>query len=213
MDSRELAELQRLMKKSSDAGLMDGGKIQSTLTQGGGKTQSISSAGAVTGAMTDACKRRKNEPEMSSDSEWDATVGRASDCPAIDNQARYVTEGDTVIIKKEKGDLGSAMKTPDASHVRHIDKGISIPTGVADFKEWSQTVIVMDKYADMDWSFAELIAVAEKDPMAMRYVTWLIGTYYTPPVKDPENQAEDFGTFARACGLKPKTKGYQRKTK
>ena len=115
MDSRELAELQRLMKKASDAGLMDGGKMQSTLTQGGGKTQSISSAGAVTGAMTDACKRRKNEPEMSADSEWDATVGRASDCPAIDNQARYVTEGDTVSakpIKKEKGDVGSTVKTP-----------------------------------------------------------------------------------------------------
>ena len=58
MDSRELAELQRLLKKASDAGLMDGGKIQSTSTQGGGKTQSISSAGAGTGAMTDASKRR-----------------------------------------------------------------------------------------------------------------------------------------------------------
>ena len=216
MDSRELAELQRLMKKASDAGLMDGGKMQSTLTQGGGKTQSISSAGAVTGAMTYACKRRKNEPGMSSDSEWDATVGRASDCPAIDNQARYVTEGDTVSakpIKKEKGDMSGAVKTPDASHVRHIDKSIAIPTGVADFKEWSQTVVVMDKYADMNWSFSELIAVAEKDPKAIRYVTWLIGTYATPPVKDPENQAEDFGAFARACGLKPQTKGYQRKTK
>ena len=95
MDSRELAELQRLMKKALEAGLMDGGKMQSTLTQGGGKAQSISSPGAVTGAMTDACKRRKNEPEeLSSDSEWDATVGRSSDSPAIDNQARYVTEGD-----------------------------------------------------------------------------------------------------------------------
>ena len=58
MDSRELAELQRLLKKASDADLMDGGKIQSTSTQGGGKTQSISSAGAGTGAMTDASKRR-----------------------------------------------------------------------------------------------------------------------------------------------------------
>ena len=71
----------------------------------------------------------------------------------------------------------------------------------------------MDKYADMGWSFAELIAVAEKDPKAMRYVTWLIGTYAIPPVKDPANQSGDFGAFARACGLKPKTKGYQRKTK
>ena len=217
MDSRELAELQRLMKKASEAGLMDGGKMQSTLTQGGGKAQSISSPGAVTGAMTDACKRRKNEPEeLSSDSEWDATVGRSSDSPAIDNQARYVTEGDTVSakpIKKEKGDVSGAVKTPDTSHVRHIDKSIAIPPGVADFKEWSQTVIVMDKYADRNWSFSELIAASEEDAKIKRYITWIVGTYATPGVKDPENQAEDFGMYARACGWKPKTKGYQRKTK
>ena len=47
MDSRELAELQRLMKKASEAGLMDGAK-----TQGGGKAQSNSSPATVTGAMT-----------------------------------------------------------------------------------------------------------------------------------------------------------------
>ena len=74
MDSRELAELQRLMKKASEAGLMDGAK-----TQGGGKAQSNSSPATVKGAMTDACKRRKNEPEeLSSDSEWDDTIGRSS---------------------------------------------------------------------------------------------------------------------------------------
>ena len=86
-------------------------------------------------------------------------VGRSSDSPAIDNQARYVTEGDTVSakpIKKEKGDVSGAVKTPDTSHVRHIDKSIAIPPGVADFKEWGQTVIVMDKYADRNWSFSEL---------------------------------------------------------
>ena len=65
MDSRELAELQRHMKKASEAGLMDGAK-----TQGGGKAQSNSSPATVKGgAMTDACKRRKKEPEeLSSDS-------------------------------------------------------------------------------------------------------------------------------------------------
>ena len=146
MDSHELAELQRLMKKASEAGLMDGAK-----TQGGGKAQSISSPATVKGgAMTDACKRRKNEPEeLSSDSEWDATVGRSSDSPAIDNQARYVTEGDTVVAKPMKKDVSVAVKTPDASHVRHVDKSIAVPPGVADFKVWSQTVIVMDKYADL----------------------------------------------------------------
>ena len=210
MDSRELAELQRLMKKASEAGLMDGAK-----TQGGGKAQSNSSPATVTGAMTDACKRRKNEPEeLSSDSEWDATVGRSSDSPAIDNQARYVTERDTVVAKPmKKGDVSGAVKTPDTSHVRHVDKSIAIPPGVADFKEWSQTVIVMDKYADMNWSFSELIAASDGDAKITRYITWIVGTYATPAVKDPQNQAEDFGMYARACGWKPKPKGYQRKTK
>ena len=107
--------------------------------------------------MTDACKRRKNEPEeLSSDSEWDDTIGRSSDSPAIDNQARYVTEGDTVVAKPMKKDVSVAVKTPDASHVRHVDKSFAVPPGVVDFKVWSQTVIVMDKYADLNWSFSEL---------------------------------------------------------
>ena len=118
-----------------------------------------------TGAMTDACKRRKNEPEeLSSDSEWDATVGRSSDSLAIDNQARYVTEGDTVVAKPmKKSDVSVAVKNPDTSHVRHVDKSIAVPPGVADFKVWSQTVIVMDKYADLNWSFSELLAAGEGD--------------------------------------------------
>ena len=210
MDSRELAELQRLMKKASEAGLMDGAK-----TQGGGKAQSNSSPATVTGAMTDACKRRKNEPEeLSSDSEWDATVGRSSDSPAIDNQAGYVAEGDTVVAKPmKKGDVSVAVKTPDTSHVRHVDKSIAVPPGVADFKVWSQTVIVMDKYADLNWSFSELLAAGEGDAKIARYISWIVGTYATPAVKDPQNQAEDFGLYGRACGWKPKQKGYQRKTK
>eukprot|EP00434_Breviolum_minutum_P009221 symbB.v1.2.008126.t1/scaffold500.1/size195150/16 len=153
--------------------------------------------------------------ESSSDSEWDATVGRSSDSPAIDNQARYVTEGDIVTakpIKKKKGGMSSAVKTPDTSHIRHIDESIAIPVGVADFETWSRTIVVMDKYADLNWSFSELIAASEGDARIKR-CSWIVGTYATPPVKDPGNQAEDFGAFARACGWKPKTKGYQRKTK
>ena len=40
------------------------------------------------------------------------TVGQSSGSPAIDNQARYVTEGDTVVakpMKKEKGGKTSAV--------------------------------------------------------------------------------------------------------
>ena len=169
--------------------------------------------------MSDATKRRKNDPEeFSSESEWDDTVGQSSGSPAIDNQARYVTEGETVVakpMKKEKGGKTSAVpvRAPDTSHVRHVDKSFAVPPGPADFKVWSQTVVVMDKFADMDWSFSELLAAGEKDAKIARYISWIVGTYATPAVANPQNQAEDFGLFARACGWKPKTKGYQRKTK
>ena len=127
-------------------------------------------------------------------------------------------EGDTVVakrMKKEKGGKTSAVavKAPDTSNVRHVEKSIAVPPGVADFKEWNQSIIVMDKFADMNWSFSELIAASEGDAKITRYISWIVGTYATPAVKDPQNQAEDFGMFARACGWKPKTKGYQRKTK
>ena len=48
----------------------------------------------------------------------------------------------------------------------------------------------MDKYADMNWSFSELIAASEGDAKIKRYITWIVGTYATPGVKDPENQAK-----------------------
>ena len=181
-----------------------------------GQIMDTMEVGEQPAGMSDATKRRKNEPEeLSSESEWDATVGRSSDSPAIDNQARYVIEGDTVVAKPIKGGKSIAVpvKAPDTSNVRHVEKSIAVPPGVADFKEWSQTVIVMDKFADMNWSFSELIAAGEGDAKIARYISWIVGTYATPAVKDPQNQAEDFGMYARACGWKPKPKGYQRKTK
>ena len=53
------------------------------------------------------------------------------------------------------------VKDPDTSHVRHVDKSFAVPPGPADFKVWSQTVVVMDKFADMNWSFSELLAAGE----------------------------------------------------
>ena len=196
-----MGELLRLLHAARRSGVL--GQIMDTME-----------VGEQPAGMSDATKRRKNEQdELSSESEWDATVGRSSDSPAIDNQARYVTEGDTVVAKPIKGGKSSAMKAPDTSNVRHIDKSIAVPPGVADFKVWSQTVIVMDKFADMNWSFSELLAAGEGDAKIARYISWIVGTYATPGVKDPQNQAEDFGLFAKACGWKPKPKGYQRKTK
>ena len=195
-----MGELLRLLHAARRSGVL--GQIMDTME-----------VGEQPAAMTDATKRRKTEPKLSSESEWDASVGRSSDSPAIDNQARYVTEGDTVVAKPIKGGKSSAVKAPDTSNVRHVEKSIAIPPGVADFKEWSQTVIVMDKFADMNWSFSELIAASEGDAKIARYISWIVGTYATPAVKEPQNQAEDFGMYARACGWKPKPKGYQRKTK
>ena len=201
-----MGELLRLLHAARRSGVL--GQIMDTME-----------VGEQPAGMSDATKRRKNDPEeFSSESEWDDTVGESSGSPAIDNQARYVTEGETVVakpMKKEKGGKTSAVpvKAPDTSHVRHVDKSFAVPPGPADFKVWSQTVVVMDKFADMDWSFSELLAAGEKDAKIARYISWIVGTYATPAVANPQNQAEDFGLFARACGWKPKTKGYQRKTK
>ena len=206
MEKQEMGELLRLLHAARRSGVL--GQIMDTME-----------VGEQPAGMSDATKRRKEDPEeFSSESEWDATVGQSSGSPAIDNQARYVTEGDTVVakpMKKEKGGKTSAMpvKAPDTSHVRHVDKSFAVPPGPADFKVWSQTVVVMDKFADMNWSFSELLAAGEGDAKIARYISWIVGTYATPAAKDPQNQAEDFGLFARACGWKPKTKGYQRKTK
>ena len=203
-----MGELLRLLHAARRSGVL--GQIMDTME-----------VGEQPAGMSDATKRRMNDSEeFSSESEWDATVGQSSGSPAIDNQARYVTEGDTVVAKpmkkeKEKGGKTSAVpvKAPDTSNVRHVDKSIAVPPGVADFKVWSQTVIEMDKFKDMNWSFSELFAAGEGDAKIARYISWIVGTYATPGVKEPQNQAEDFGLFAKACGWKPKPKGYQRKTK
>ena len=71
---------------------------------------------------------------------------------------------------------------------------------VKSFEVWGRTIIKMDKYAKK-WSFAELVAFSHVDKKAMTYTRWLIGKFATPPLTDPGNQAEDYGTFARACGI------------
>ena len=187
-----MGELLRLLHAARRSGVL--GQIMDTME-----------VGEQPAGMSDATKRRKNEPEeLSSESEWDATVGRSSDSPAIDNQARYVTEGDTVVAKPIKGGKSSAVKAPDTSNVRHVEKSIAVPPGVADFKEWSQAVIVMDKFADMNWSFSELIAAGEGDAKIARYISWIVGTYATPAVKDPQNQAENLARMPEPAAGNPR---------
>ena len=119
MEKQEMGELLRLLHAARRSGVL--GQIMDTME-----------VGEQPAGMSDATKRRKNESEeFSSGSEWDATVGQSSGSPAIDNQARYVTEGDTVVgkpMKKEKGGKTSAVavKAPDTSNVRHVEKSIAV---------------------------------------------------------------------------------------
>ena len=115
-----MGELLRLLHAARRSGVL--GQIMDTME-----------VGEQPAGMSDATKRRKNEPEeLSSESEWDATVGRSSDSPAIENQARYVTEGDTVVAKPIKGGKSSGVpvKAPDTSNVCHVEKSIAVP------REW-----------------------------------------------------------------------------
>ena len=60
MGPRELQDLQRLLKKASDAGLVDGNLA---MKKAGGKSVNVPQASS-SGAMTDASKRRLVEHEI-----------------------------------------------------------------------------------------------------------------------------------------------------
>ena len=157
------------------------------------------------GSMNDAAKRRKDMHEelvgpieSHSDSDWDEVDNPAKDDPTVDGKARYVTE---VVAKP--------LAAPSTEDVKHVDKSVKLPTGVKSFEVWGRTIIKMDKYAKNKWSFAELVAFSHVDKKAMTYTRWLIGKFATPPL----TEAEDYGTFARACGIQPAKAGYQRSVK
>ena len=78
-----MGELLRLLPAARRSGVL--GQIMDTME-----------VGEQPAGMSDATKRRKEDPEeFSSES---ARLGNLR-VPAIDNQARYVTEGDTVVAK------------------------------------------------------------------------------------------------------------------
>ena len=61
MDPRELQDLQRLLKKASDAGLVDGNLAVKT---GGGKVVASAPQSSASGAMTDVSKRRMVDQDI-----------------------------------------------------------------------------------------------------------------------------------------------------
>ena len=160
------------------------------------------------GSMTDAAKRRKDAHEelvVHSDSDWDEVDNPTKDDPTVDCKARYETEGTEMVAEP--------LAAPSTEDVKHVDKTVKLPGGVKSFEVWGRAIIKMDKYAKNKWSFAELVAFSHVDQKAMAYSGWLIGKFATPPLIDPQNQAEDYGTFARACGIQPAKAGYQRNIK
>ena len=46
----------------------------------------------------------------------------------------------------------------------------------------------MDKFADMNWSFSELIAAGEGDAKIARYISWIVCTYATPAAGNPRQR-------------------------
>ena len=155
MDSRELAELQRLMKKASDAGLMDGGKIQS-----GGKVQSTSS-GAGTGAMTDASKRRL----------IDEGLAKVDPEPEVQQSS----EDDLKLKSMEKNFV---PKDVWASIYSDLDDSVAVPEEFRDVYQWGRVRIDMDKYADLGICFEKAVAMAKSGDSDMnRYLNFIKNKY------------------------------------
>ena len=195
MDQKDVGELLRLLNAARHSGVLD------TILE------SMKVPEVAQGSMTDAGKRRKGSGKGDQDfssSEW-SEIEFTGDDPSKDGVARFETDPD--------GKMSAKVLSPPTEHIRHVDKSVKVPRDAGSFENWGKTIVKMDKYAKMGWSFAELVSFAETDKKAMTYVRWLIGTYATPPVLEPENQAVDFGTYARACGVQPKKKGYVRETK
>ena len=114
--------------------------------------------------MTDASKRRLDLSE----SDWDE-VSNGSDFPIL------------VPKSAEEKPSGSA---PMAQHdLLPQGFGIPLPKGVASVADWGRTIIKMQKYKDLNISYAELIQMAESSSEHQRYVQW-IQSNFTPADED-----------------------------
>ena len=88
-----MGELLRLLHAARRSGVL--GQIMDTME-----------VGEQPAGMSDATKRRKDDPEeFSSESEWDATVGQSSGSPVVAKP-----------MKKEKGGKTSAVPVKGSRH-------------------------------------------------------------------------------------------------
>ena len=196
MDPSEMSELQRLLKKAQDAGLVDG-KLD--VKKSGGKAPSVSHS---SGAMTDASKRRMVEVP---DDDWSSV--EHVDFPTV-TSTDPAAEDD---LKKRN----FISKEVWASIYSDLDDSVAVPEDMRDVYQWRRVRIDMDKYADLKISFEKAVAMAKSgvamaksgDSDMSRYLSFIKNKYGK---MTGDTQAFDLGKFLLKIKFSGKKSGYNR---
>ena len=189
MDPSEMSELQRLLKKAQDAGLVDG-KLD--VKKSGGKAPSVSHS---SGAMTDASKRRMVEVP---DDDWSSV--EHVDFPTVTSTDPAVEDD----LKKRN----FISKEVWASIYSDLDDSVAVPEDMRDVYQWGRVRIDMDKYADLKISFEKAVAMAKSGDSDMsRYLSFIKNKYGK---MTGDTQAFDLGKFLLKIKLSGKKSGYNR---
>ena len=189
MDPSELSELQRLLKKAQNAGLVDG-KLD--VKKSGGKAPSVSHS---SGAMTDASKRRMVEVP---DDDWSPV--EHVDSPTVIPTVPAVEDD----LKKRN----FISKELWASIYSDLDDSVAVPEDMRDVYQWGRVRIDMDKYADLKISFEKAVAMAKSGDSDMsRYLSFIMNKYGK---MTGDTQAFDLGKFLLKIRFSGKKSGYNR---
>ena len=188
MDPSEMSELQRLLKKAQNAGLVDG-KLD--VKKSGGKAPSVSHS---SGAMTDASKRRMVEVP---DDDWSSV--EHVDSPTVTSTVPAVEDD----LKKRK----FISKEVWASIYSDLDS-VAVPEDMRDVYQWGRVRIDMDKYADLKISFEKAVAMAKSGDSDMsRYLSFIMNKYGK---MTGDTQAFDLCKFLLKIKFSGKKSGYNR---
>ena len=193
MDPGELQDLQRLLKKASDAGLVDGNLA---VKKAGSKSVNVPQASS-SGAMTDASKRRMVEHEIQ-DEDW-SSVDPLESMPALTTDPAIEDD-----LKKRN----VIPKDVWASIYSDLDDSVAIPEDMRDVYQWGRVRIDMDKYASLKISFEKAVAMAKSGDSDMsRYLTFIKNKYGK---MTGDTQAFDLGRFLLKIKFAGKKSGYTR---
>ena len=190
MDPSELSELQRLLKKAQNAGLVDG-KLD--VKKSGGKAPSVSHS---SGAMTDASKRRM--VELPEDDDWSSV--EHVDSPTVTPTVPVIEDD----LKKRN----FISKEVWASIYSDLDDLVAVPEDMRDVYQWGRVRIDMDKYASLKISFEKAVAMAKSGDSDMsRYLSFIMNKYGK---MTGDTQAFDLGKFLLKIKFSGKKSGYNR---